>query len=131
MPPEYLIDASALYPLILRLREKLILRKELFSILDLTIYEVGNTLLKEWRKGRIRDLGKAVLLFEEMLTQLKKLSIESLEEVLSLAAEKKLTFYDAAYLHVAEKQGLKLITEDREIITAYPKAIRTDQLTIR
>jgi len=55
----YLVDCSALYPLILKMREKIILYKDAFSILDLTIYEVGNVLWKEYGKGRIRDLKSA------------------------------------------------------------------------
>jgi len=42
----------------------------------------------------------------------------------------KLTFYDAAYIHVARERGLKLITEDREVLSKYPEAIRVDELEI-
>ena len=39
---KYLLDASAIYPLVLRLRERLLLYTELFAVLDLAPYEVGN-----------------------------------------------------------------------------------------
>jgi len=125
----YLVDCSALYPLILKMREKIILYKA-FSILDLTIYEVGNVLWKEYGKGRIRDLKSAANLFQHVLDQLTKLSVDDIGEVLDLAVRMKLTFYDAAYIHVARERGLKLITEDREVLSKYPEAIRVDQLEI-
>ena len=126
----YLVDCSALYPLILKMREKIILYKDAFSILDLTIYEVGNVLWKEYGKGRIRDLKSAANLFQHILDQLPKLSVDDIGEVLDLAVRMKLTFYDAAYIHVARKRGLKLITEDRGVLSKYPEAIRVDQLEI-
>ncbi len=126
----YLVDCSALYPLILKMREKIILYKDAFSILDLTIYEVGNVLWKEYGKGRIRDLKSAANLFQHVLDQLTKLSVDDIGEVLDLAVRMKLTFYDAAYIHVARERGLKLITEDREVLSKYPEAIRVDQLEI-
>ena len=126
----YLVDCSALYPLILKMREKIILYKDAFSILELTIYEVGNVLWKEYGKGRIRDLKSAANLFQHVLDQLTKLSVDDIGEVLDLAVRMKLTFYDAAYIHVARKRGLKLITEDREVLSKYPEAIRVDQLEI-
>jgi len=126
----YLVDCSALYPLILKMREKIILYKDAFSILDLTIYEVGNVLWKEYGKGRIRDLKSAANLFQHVLDQLTKLSVDDIGEVLDLAVRMKLTFYDAAYIHVARKRGLKLITEDRGVLSKYPEAIRVDQLEI-
>jgi len=36
-------------------------------------------------------------------------------EVCAIAARTGLTFYDAAYLYVAIKDGLALVTEDREL----------------
>jgi len=42
----YLVDASALYPLVLKLREELLDRLPLVAVLDLTVYEVGNAIWK-------------------------------------------------------------------------------------
>ena len=41
---EYLLDASALYPLVLKLRDKLLDYLTLMAVLDLTVYEVGNVI---------------------------------------------------------------------------------------
>ena len=46
---KYLLDASALYPLALSLREKLLDYTGLTAVLDPTVYEVGNTVWKEYR----------------------------------------------------------------------------------
>ena len=40
MASRYLLDTSALYPLVLRIRENLLKHSSLFTVLDLTIYEV-------------------------------------------------------------------------------------------
>ena len=64
----YLIDASALYPIIVRLKERLIDNIDMFAILDLTLYEVGNVVWKEYRKGKISDLDKVLSLFREIFS---------------------------------------------------------------
>jgi len=50
---KFLIDSSALYPLIQRLRENMLLHSDKFTILDLTIYEIGNIIWKEYKRGKI------------------------------------------------------------------------------
>lgn len=46
---------------------------------------------------------------------MKVLSAASKEEVLELAVETGLSFYDASYLHVAMGAGLTLATEDAKL----------------
>jgi len=48
---KYLIDTSALYPLILMLRDRVLLYIDILFVSDLTRYEVGNVLWKEY--GRV------------------------------------------------------------------------------
>ena len=43
-------------------------------------------------------------------------SAEEFKEVMKLAAELKLTFYDASYLQVAKRMGIPLVTEDKELL---------------
>jgi len=47
---------------------------------------------------------------------LVKMAPEDIVEVGGLAEKTGLTFYDAAYVYVAKKLNLKLITEDREVL---------------
>lgn len=96
---KYLLDSSAPYPLILLLREDFLEYSKYFIILiilDLTVYEIGNTVWKEYRKGRIRDLGVAARLFQEIINNLAIQGItHSLEEILNISVREGLTFHDA------------------------------------
>lgn len=124
----YLLDASALYPLVLRLREKILLYSERFRVLDLTTYEVGNVIWKEHRRGKIKDLAPVVAMFENILRNIDKLSIGSeISEVIGVAVKNNVTFYDASYIYIAQKYGLKLVTEDIDL-KRFPEAISVDKL---
>ena len=125
---EYLVDASALYPLILKLREEILSYADKLAVLDLTVYEVGNVLWKEHKKGKIKDLDSSVALFQEALAPLNRLTVDNLEEVLKVAVERNLTFY-ASYVHVAEKSDLKLVTEDEEILEKCSNAVNLEKFS--
>lgn len=112
----YLLDTSALYPLVLRLKEKLLLYSERFRLLDLTVYEVGNTIWKEYERGRIKALTTMATIFREVMEHVNKLSIENeILGVINVATENSITFYDASYIYIARKYGLKLVTEDEDL----------------
>ncbi len=123
---EYLIDTSALYPLILKLREKFLVYADKMAVLDLTLYEVGNVLWKEYKRRKIKNLENITILFQEMLASLRRLTINDLGGVLRMAVEKDLTFYDAAYVYAAEKLNIKLITEDIELLEKSKNAINIE-----
>jgi len=124
----YLLDASALYPLILRLREGLLSHKDRFAVLDLTVYEVGNALWKASRRGAVKRLAPVAEMFEEVLKGLERLSIGSrMYEVLDVAAKNGMTFYDASYVYVARREGLRLVTEDPELLRS-PEAITLEAM---
>lgn len=128
MVGKYLVDASALYPLVLKLREALLDYSGLLAVLDLTIYEVGNAVWKEYRRGRIRDYRVAAALFQEIFNVIPVLRVDaSIRDVLELAADENLTFYDASYLYAARLHGLKLVTEDRDL-QRFPEAISIEDL---
>lgn len=111
---KYLLDASVLYPLILRLREGLLLYRDRFAILDLTIYEVGNAVWKALRRGAIERPTLVARMFEEVL---ERLSVgPRVFEVLDVAMRSNVTFYDASYVYVARREGLKLVTEDSDLL---------------
>lgn len=128
MVRRYLLDASALYPLVLKLGEGLIRYSNRFAVLDITIYEVGNTIWKEFRRGRIKNVGIVCKLFEEVFNVVHILRPQMpLDKVVELAVSENLTFYDAAYLYVARAHGVKLVTEDSDL-QRFSEAINTDQL---
>ena len=128
MEGRFLVDASALYPLVLKLREKLLEYSSLFVVLDLTLYEVGNVIWKEHQRGRIRDPTVVAGLFQEIFNIIPVQSFNAdISEVLGVAVEENLTFYDASYLYMARVQGLKLVTEDRDL-QEFPESISVEQL---
>ena len=123
----YLLDASVLYPLIVRMRERVMELSHLFSVLDLTRYEVGNVLWKEHGRGRIKDLGAAVEMFEEFFDEVEVRRAPEMEAVLRLAVEEGLTFYDASYLAAAREAEIVLVTEDEDLVR-FPESINVEKL---
>jgi predicted nucleic acid-binding protein len=83
--------------------------------------EVANGLLAAQRRGRITEAGVAaavqqtldmgVLLFEVSPAM-------ALSALLELARSEGLTIYDAAYLHLAMREGIHLATLDDDLIAA-------------
>jgi len=59
----YLLDASAIYPLILNLRDRIVKFKDFFVALDLTIYEIGNAIWKDYRRGKVTNPNVIAQLF--------------------------------------------------------------------
>ncbi|AEA11686.1 hypothetical protein TUZN_0186 [Thermoproteus uzoniensis 768-20] len=121
MSVEYLLDASALYGLATHYDRWLKYRERL-AILHLTIYEVGNALWKEARAGRLQ-WQRAARPLSRVISGLRVLDDPPLEEVLRLAVERDLTFYDASYAYVAETLGLSLVTQDGELLRKSRAAI--------
>ena len=121
---KYLIDTSALYPLVLSGKT---LNPEQYSVTTLTEYELGNVLWKESKSRKI-DFKSAARTFSSLLLEFKKISNTSLEDILVLALERSLTFYDASYAAIAEKEGLILVTEDLELLKKCKRAISTKDI---
>jgi len=120
---KFLIDASALYPLIHRLKENVLLHSDKFTILDLTIYEIGNIIWKEYTRGKIKDPVIVMKMFEEIMRNMKKLSSNhEMLEIFDIAVKSNVIFYDASYIYVARKHELELVTEDADLLK-FPEAI--------
>ena len=113
MSYEYLIDASAVYPL-LRYVEDVDLER--VYVLRLTFYEVGNAIWKEfYLHKRVKDPVTLAELFREFLSRLKVIEDPPMEEVMKVAVDRGLTFYDASYVCAAESRGLLLVSEDADL----------------
>jgi predicted nucleic acid-binding protein len=121
---KYLIDTSALYPLLLSSKA---FNSEQFAVSSLTEYELGNVLWKEAKKRKI-DFKGAAQIFSDALLELKKIGIASIGDILAIAIERNLTFYDASYAYIAEKEGLILVTEDTELLKKCKRAIKTKDI---
>ena len=116
------VDASALSavifgePAALEVVERL--RGSTVAAPSLLVYELGNTCWKKCRRhpGSARGLRKAFASLPEMELQL--LDIEPVE-VLALAESRNLTFYDAAYLWLADRLRARLVTLDRRLAESF------------
>jgi predicted nucleic acid-binding protein len=118
------VDTSALYPLLLSGKA---FNLEQCAVSSLTEYELGNVLWKEAKKKKI-NVKDTVQTFSDVLLELKKLSINSIGDVLTIAIERNLTFYDASYVSIAEKEGLTLVTEDAELLKKCKSATSTKNI---
>lgn len=122
----YLIDTSALYPMLLK---GISLDPNKFVISSLTEYEIGNVLWKENKKKKIKDPERVAAIFSESIKDLDRLGIDSIIHVLKLALDRNLTFYDASYAYIAEKERLKLVTQDKELLKKTKNAIGIEEIT--
>jgi predicted nucleic acid-binding protein len=80
--------------------------------------ELGNALLQAEKRGRITmaDLSLRLELIADMPISVdQETAARSWREILLLARAERLTAYDAAYLALAIRLGLPLMTKDREL----------------
>lgn len=62
------------------------------------------------------------------MKELKKLSIDNeITEILQIAIENNLTFYDASYIYLARKYKLKIVTQDQDLLR-FPESISVENL---
>lgn len=121
----YLIDTSALYPMLLK---GIQIDPDRFAVTTLTEYEIGNVLWKEGRNKRLKDPKRVAEIFEDAIKNLERYGIGSIPEVLRLALDMKLTFYDASYIHIAKSEGFVLVTEDSALLKMSKNAVNVDGL---
>jgi predicted nucleic acid-binding protein len=122
---KYLIDTSAFYPILIFGEA---FNAEECAVSSLTEYEVGNVLWRENQQKKLKDPARITAIFSEVLSPLRKLEIDSLVNVLEIAIERHLTFYDASYLYLAEKENLKLVTADTDLLKKCKVAISIKEM---
>lgn len=110
-----LLDASALLNFMLSKDDTLESLKAC-SILDLTVYEVGNAV---WRLARVqkkiteRQACDLLEYFTLIRRGLLVRRIDDIEYAKRISMESGLTFYDASYIAAAKSNSLVLVTDDR------------------
>jgi predicted nucleic acid-binding protein len=122
---KYLIDTSALYPILI---SGVALNAEECAVSSLTEYEVGNVLWRESQQNKLKDPARIATIFSESLSPLRKLEIDSLANVLAVAIERHLTFYDASYAYLAEKENIRLVTQDTDLLKKCKVAISIKEM---
>jgi predicted nucleic acid-binding protein len=81
-------------------------------------FEIRNVCLLGERRGRATEAQT-----DEFLRELPNFAIDfdslpDQQAVVELARRHRLTFYDAAYLELAQREGIPLATLDKELVTA-------------
>jgi len=133
----YIFDASALLNLIRKAGSNAIEIVKENYILDLALYEIGNVLWKEailLKRISLEEALKTISFIENLRKILiaKSLSDEDLlPKVLKISLQQKITYYDAAYITIAQNQKLTLITDDSKLIkTAKKLGVKTKTSSI-
>jgi predicted nucleic acid-binding protein len=98
---KYLIDTSALSPMLIA---GIAFSAEECAVNALIECEIGNVLWKQNQQKKLKDPAKVAAIFSEAIRPLRKLEIDSLANVLCLAIERSLAFYDASYVYLAEEE---------------------------
>jgi len=115
----YLLDASSLLNVIGRLGESALRGLRGCSILDLTVYEVGNGVWSLVYLHREIDYEGGLKLMKAVVRLLAELRVidigEKVLEAYDLTIKEGLTFYDASYLVAAQSMGLTLVTDDAKL----------------
>ena len=131
---KYLLDASALLPLVTRRGKRLIVEasRENLATTDLALYEACNSLWKLSTLLKSISLEDAV----DVATTLKDLALRNVIQpvnfgkldfscTLKRAYKEQLTFYDASYITTAESTEAILVTEDEKLQKAASKFVKT------
>jgi predicted nucleic acid-binding protein len=131
---KYLLDASALLPLVTRRGKQLIVEasRENLVTTDLAIYEACNSLWK------LATLLKSISLedADDVATTLKDLAMRNViqsvnftkldfSHTLKRAHKEQLAFYDTSYIVAAESTEAILVTEDEKLLKAASNFVET------
>ncbi|MDG6907711.1 MAG: type II toxin-antitoxin system VapC family toxin [Nitrososphaerota archaeon] len=111
-----IFDASSIY---ISLKRKSIEPLKNSATLDLAFYEIGNALLKEFRRGLIDEASLVAMIgvLDRLGDLMTVMNFQKLgpERIARLCRESKLTFYDAAYLSCALSTNQSLTTDDKAL----------------
>lgn len=131
---KYLLDASALLPLITRHGRQLIAEasRENLVTTDLAMYEASNSLWKLaalLKSISIEDAVDVATTLKDLATkgviQPTNLADLSFPDTMDTAYKETLTFYDASYIITAKNAEAILVTEDEKLRRAANKFVKT------
>ncbi|MFP3167067.1 MAG: type II toxin-antitoxin system VapC family toxin [Candidatus Nanopusillus sp.] len=119
----FLFDASALYKFLTVYKNytNKIDYNYIYNIyiLDLTFYEIGNTIWKDYyifkRINNPIETSETIYEILKEFNVIENLSL-SFTEIIKIAIEKNLTYYDASYVYASKIFGLILVSEDKDLI---------------
>ncbi len=125
----YLFDACAIFIAYKRDLEDLLFKQ---YTINLALFELGNVIWKECYIHKNISLDEAKKLLNEisqLLEVMRIINVDKLKEnILSLAANLGITYYDASYVYVAKEQKLTLVTEDKRLKNVAMQVVRVKNL---
>jgi predicted nucleic acid-binding protein len=128
--PSYLFDASALVNLVVSRAGDALDAAKGHNMLDLTVYEAGNSLWKLnviHKQVGVAEATSLLLVVGKLSKRMNVLGVSQpdLASVLELAVQERTSFYDAAYVHAARERGLELVTDDARLKRVASKFVKT------
>ena len=126
---KYLFDSSAIFRAI---KENKIDVLNGNYTLELARYELGNIVWKDYvLQAKISEQESKMLTrtIKHTLAIMDVLGIASNEEeILDVAIQLKITFYDASYVYFARAKELRLVTEDSRLIKKIAPTVNVSTL---
>lgn len=95
--------------------------------LNLALYELGNAVWKQVCIHKTVTVEEANIVLDslaDVFGKMRKLKVERPLEILKIAVEEKITYYDASYLYTAIKNGLTLVTDDEKLYNVGKKRVK-------
>jgi predicted nucleic acid-binding protein len=132
-----LLDASAVLQLIKSVEDEKALRVfDESYVLDLTKYEVGNGVWREYALQHAIQEEEFHEFLDSLRTVVDRAELlvpdpRNLLEIAQIAAKERITFYDASYIAMAKIRKLVLATEDAKlskVACRHAKTKSTDDL---
>jgi predicted nucleic acid-binding protein len=121
-----LFDAGSVQAALRRLRGDAVPILKGQTVLDLTLYELGNVVWKENRAsgGDPREAAERVKTIVRLLSimEIRRIDPGEMPAIAENASRLSLTFYDSAYLTAALTSDTHLVTEDTDILRAAQEA---------
>jgi predicted nucleic acid-binding protein len=128
---QYLFDASAFIFLIKKANVQTTLQQlQNLYILDLTVYEIGNTLLKELNLTKFltqKEIKTLEKMTQVILSKTKKILHKdaAFQQIINIAKTENLSFYSSSYIYFAKQNNIQLVTEDKKLRNKAKKYIPT------
>ncbi|MDR0318507.1 MAG: type II toxin-antitoxin system VapC family toxin [Nitrososphaerota archaeon] len=132
---QYLFDTSAFIFLIKKANVQTTLQQlQNLFILDLTVYEVGNTLLKESNTTKFltpKEIDTLEKVTQTILSRTEKITNQdaTFQQIMKIAKTENLSFYDSSYIYFAKQNNIQLITEDQTFRNKAKKYVQTQTTT--
>ncbi len=129
-----LFDASAFIFLIKKANVQTALQQlQNLFILDLTVYEVGNILLKEAKltkfltKKEISTLEKVTQIILSRTDKIINKDV-TFQQIIEIAKTENISFYDSSYIYFAKQYNIQLVTEDKQLSSKAKKYTQTQTI---